>query len=109
MNVGSSEQRELERVLVEEGSVLMDERPSRRKRGKGDLCDGCGHISCICPITRLHVPECRFRRAAVCPVGIACDPHGRDVCPICDPCDCPNSEAREQERSIQNRFEKRSP
>lgn len=50
-------------------------------------CSECGFISCICPIKKNHKTGCRFRRAAICAVPIECD-HGRDVCPICDPCTC---------------------
>lgn len=34
-----------------------------------------------------HEPGCNFRVASTAPVGIKCE-HGRDVCPICDACDC---------------------
>lgn len=34
-----------------------------------------------------HKAGCKFLRAATCAIGIECD-HGRDVCPICDPCEC---------------------
>lgn len=34
-----------------------------------------------------HQATCKFRRAATCAVGIECE-HGRDCCPICDPCTC---------------------
>ncbi len=50
-------------------------------------CKTCKHIACVCNIQKNHGEACRFRIAATCPAGIACD-HGRDVCPICDPCTC---------------------
>lgn len=49
----------------------------------------CGLIGCVCSLIREHVPGCRFREAMRCVVAIACEPHGYDVCPICDPCTCP--------------------
>ncbi len=54
-------------------------------------CDVCGHYGCVCAIKVAHVEDCSFRRAATCAVGIECE-HGRDVCPICDPCTCPKEE-----------------
>ena len=50
-------------------------------------CQACGMLACICPSTARHKPDCQFLRALACPVGIECD-HGRDVCPVCDPCSC---------------------
>lgn len=50
-------------------------------------CKTCGHIACVCRINGAHEDGCKFRRAAACAVGIECE-HGRDVCPICDPCTC---------------------
>jgi hypothetical protein len=55
-------------------------------------CLTCGHLSCVCRIKAIHVEDCRFRRAITCAVPIECD-HGRDVCPVCDPCTCPDDEA----------------
>lgn len=51
------------------------------------MCKTCGHISCVCAIQKRHDETCKLRIAATTPVGIECD-HGRDVCPICDPCTC---------------------
>lgn len=50
-------------------------------------CPTCGHFACVCGIRRVHADDCKFLRAATCPVGITCE-HGRDTCPICDPCTC---------------------
>ena len=50
-------------------------------------CINCGHFACICAIREQHVKDCKFRAAATCAVGVECE-HGRDVCPICDPCTC---------------------
>jgi hypothetical protein len=50
-------------------------------------CEVCGFICCVCAIKAAHQPDCKFRKAATCAVGIECD-HGRDVCAICDPCTC---------------------
>jgi hypothetical protein len=50
-------------------------------------CGNCGHLACVCSINRRHNEGCKFRRAATCPVGIACR-HDRDTCPDCDPCTC---------------------
>ncbi len=54
------------------------------------VCKKCGHISYVCYINKSHKKNCAFRRAATCSVAIACEPHGRDTCPICDKCDCDN-------------------
>lgn len=50
-------------------------------------CGVCGHFECICGVRKQHKEDCPFRRAMTCPVGIECE-HGREVCPICDPCTC---------------------
>lgn len=50
-------------------------------------CPTCGHLSCVCRIKKNHSKDCKFRLATTCAVGIECE-HGRDVCPICDPCTC---------------------
>lgn len=50
-------------------------------------CKACGHLACVCEVLADHREGCAFRRAATCAVGIEC-PHGRDVCPTCDPCTC---------------------
>ena len=34
-------------------------------------------------LTRDHAEGCRYRKAALCPVGIECE-HGLEVCPTCD-------------------------
>lgn len=51
-------------------------------------CPVCDHLACVCSVRAGHVENCKFRIAAAGAVGIECD-HGRDVCPICDPCTCP--------------------
>lgn len=51
-------------------------------------CGTCGFFSCVCTARSRHKSECRFLVAAACPVGIACEKHGYDVCPDCDACDC---------------------
>lgn len=51
-------------------------------------CKNCKHITCVCDILNKHKKGCRFRLAATCAIAIACDPHGRDTCPECDPCTC---------------------
>lgn len=51
------------------------------------MCGKCGHFACVCIIRAKHKKKCRFRVAATCAIGIPCD-HGRDCCPICDPCTC---------------------
>ena len=50
-------------------------------------CETCGHLACVCLIQSLHGPTCKFRVSATCAVPIECE-HGRDCCPICDPCTC---------------------
>ncbi len=57
------------------------------------FCAECGHVSCVCGILADHVEDCMFCRSATCAVGIACE-HGRDVCPICDPCTCDEEQER---------------
>lgn len=62
----------------------------REKRLPG--CPECGHLACVCGIIEAHTDEnCKFRIAATCAYGIECD-HGYDVCPICDPCTCGESQ-----------------
>jgi hypothetical protein len=39
------------------------------------------------PITTGHLKTCRFRVALESAAAVEC-PHGRDVCPTCDACDC---------------------
>jgi hypothetical protein len=51
-------------------------------------CATCRHLACVCKIQRTHAVHCSFRIAATCPIGIPCEPHGRDCCPICDACTC---------------------
>ena len=51
-------------------------------------CETCGYLACICGIRAAHVDGCKFRLAATCAVPVEC-PHGRDCCPECDPCTCP--------------------
>ncbi|MBG6211569.1 hypothetical protein IWQ49_006257 [Labrenzia sp. EL_126] len=62
---------------------------TERAMTNGDTinCTACGHIACVCAILADHQEACRFRLAATSAVGIECA-HGRDVCPICDPCSC---------------------
>jgi hypothetical protein len=55
-------------------------------------CGVCGHFDCICEVKKQHDEDCPFRRAMVCAVGIECE-HGREVCPICDPCTCGEPDA----------------
>lgn len=52
----------------------------------GNEC-GCGQIACVCHLVAGHVEGCRLRTPLLCPVSVEC-PHGRDVCPECDPCTC---------------------
>ncbi len=35
-----------------------------------------------------HRKGCAWRRAMTCRVAIACEPHGKDCCIVCDPCQC---------------------
>jgi hypothetical protein len=57
-----------------------DFRPVPREQCK------CGHICCVCALLKNHHPLCSFKMASA-GVGVECG-HGRDVCPICDPCTC---------------------
>jgi len=57
------------------------------QRGRVADCD-CRMIECVCAMARQHKSKCAFRKALTCAVGIACDDHDREVCPICDPCTC---------------------
>jgi len=56
-------------------------------RGRVEDCD-CELIQCVCAIARQHAEDCKFRKALTCAIGIECEEHGRDVCPVCDPCTC---------------------
>lgn len=60
-------------------------------KGPGSGCATCGHLSCVCQIAATHSADCPFRLASTGGIGIACD-HGRDVCPICDACNCASRE-----------------
>src|SRR6185369_5309292 len=60
--------------------------PRQLRRVPG--CGVCGHLACVCAVLRGHEPHCKYRISATCPVGIACEPHNRDTCPVCDPCTC---------------------
>ncbi len=55
----------------------------------------CGHITCVCYINDNHDALCNFKRATTCSIPVECE-HGRDVCPICDACNC------DDQHSIQN-------
>lgn len=72
---------------------LADLAPS--KPIAGNACTRCGHFACVCEIRQKHAPACKFRTAAACPIGLACE-HGRDVCPECDPCTCGAATATER-------------
>lgn len=48
----------------------------------------CKQIQCVCEMVRNHQETCKFRRAVLCSIPIACEEHDRDVCPACDACDC---------------------
>ena len=52
-----------------------------------EACLVCKFYSCVCAILLGHQKECSYRKAATSPIGIDC-PHGYDVCPQCDPCNC---------------------
>lgn len=74
--------KDLERLIIATANdfgldVVFDPEP----------CPACGHFACICAIEREHKPDCRYLKAATCTVAIECA-HGRDVCPVCDPCTC---------------------
>jgi len=56
-------------------------------RSREDDCD-CRLIQCVCKEARNHQKGCRYRFALTCAVGIACEAHGYDICPECDPCTC---------------------
>lgn len=50
-------------------------------------CRGCGYVTCVCNVQIAHRPGCRYRRAALLTVELACE-HGYQACPTCDPCTC---------------------
>ena len=61
----------------------------------GWACPDCGNLcGCTCQIERDHRPECRYRKAAMLSVELACD-HGFQACPECDPCCCDLGEVLE--------------
>lgn len=74
------------RVLVVSPGRVEETLEELVSRGRAVYCD-CGLIACVCKEARTHERDCSYRRALRSPVGIECE-HGRDVCPICDPCDC---------------------
>ena len=53
-----------------------------------DLCQCCGYFSCICQIRIIHKDSCKFRKAAEMKIGISCIEHDKEVCLICDKCNC---------------------
>jgi hypothetical protein len=61
--------------------------PDEKFLGRAPDCT-CGFIECVCQEARLHDKKCRYRKALTCPIGIHCEPHGFDVCPVCDVCGC---------------------
>ena len=67
--------------------VLVENETTFLARGRVVDCD-CQLLQCVCAEARRHAKECRYRFAMTCAVPIACDPHGRDVCPTCDACTC---------------------
>lgn len=69
--------------------------PKAVREGRIVACEACQHFACVCEVRRLHEEGCKLRRAATCPVAIACEPHGRDTCPICDPCTCERAKKEE--------------
>lgn len=56
-------------------------------RGRHPQCT-CQLITCECTLAAQHKPDCDFRIALLCPIGIRCEPHKLEVCPTCDPCTC---------------------
>lgn len=54
----------------------------------------CQQIACACTLVAAHHKLCKFRLAVLCPVPIECEPHGFDVCPVCDPCECAKEELK---------------
>lgn len=95
------------RAIVDDGGIPLD--PDLREvieeaigpitRGATTGCPVCGFLAVVpigegavaceaCTARARHRDGCAFRRAVTCPVGIACREHERDVCPICDQCDC---------------------
>jgi len=61
-------------------------------RGRAIDCD-CKMIQCVCGEARLHVEDCRWRKAITAAIGISCDDHRLEECPTCDPCTCPKEAA----------------
>lgn len=51
------------------------------------FCGDCGFFACVCQLRNRHDKGCKFLRAAVLSVELACE-HGYQACPICDPCTC---------------------
>lgn len=66
--------------------VYWEDEETYFARGRVKFCK-CGMLQCVCLKVRGHYEECRFRKALLSPVAIACD-HGVYVCPTCDPCSC---------------------
>lgn len=68
-------------------TVSFEEESEYTARGRVPDCD-CQLLSCVCAEARTHAKDCRFRKALTCAIPIACEAHGYDVCPVCDPCTC---------------------
>jgi hypothetical protein len=67
-------------------AVAHDRESARRERRQPRQC-WCGIIGCVCAEAERHDPDCPWRKALLCSVGIECE-HGYDVCPTCDACTC---------------------
>lgn len=50
-------------------------------------CD-CQLIQCACAVARLHDVSCVHRKALTCAIGVPCDEHHDEECPVCYPCTC---------------------
>lgn len=53
------------------------------------FCDTCGYRECVCEIRKTHTETCRYRRAMEMMIAVYICEHDRNVCAICDSCDCP--------------------
>ena len=74
--------------LLRAGEHVYGEDNVRVEDGEIVDCEKCEHLSCVCDIKASHAENCPWRIAATCAIGIACDDHGRDTCPVCDACNC---------------------
>jgi hypothetical protein len=71
--------------------VIFKDEKEWLAEGRAADCD-CQLLQCVCAEKRKHKDGCQYRLALTCAIPIACELHGYDVCPTCDPCSCGQAE-----------------